>query len=247
MVPLFVGRNLIKLNSTASTNNYSTELIRTTNVIEGTIVWALEQTAGRGQRGNIWESEAGKNLTFSLILLPHFISIDQQYYITKITALAVYDFLTDEHNLKGVSIKWPNDVYVGEKKIAGILIENSISRQNISSSIIGIGLNVNQQDFHVSGAGSLSLLTGKTYDLNDCLTSLSKYIEKWYLILRSMNFQHIDDYYIKVLKDYRKFRDFKLADKTINAKITGVSLSGKLILETETGKKLECGFKEILF
>ena len=124
MKTLFIGQNTIYLKSVDSTNSYASELLRQNNVPEGTLIYTFEQTKGRGQRGNSWESEPNKNIALSLVLHPSFLSADKQYLLSKITSLAVADLLAEmlESSAKEnkVKIKWPNDIYISEKKIGGI-------------------------------------------------------------------------------------------------------------------------------
>ena len=181
---LFTGQNIIEIASVDSTNNYIKNLLTTERPSEGTIVLAHTQSAGRGQMGNIWASEPGKNLTVSYVFYPSFLEATKQFYLNMAVALAVKDccelLLDDE-----VRIKWPNDIYYCDKKIAGILIENSISGSNLTSSIVGIGLNVNQAEFHPSlpNPSSLKLIKGKNFVVLDVLNQLSHFLEKYYLQL----------------------------------------------------------------
>src|SRR5687768_14177982 len=139
MTTLFIGKNVIELDSIDSTNSYSKELIIKEKPIEGTIITAREQLSGRGQMGNSWNAEAGKNLTLSIILYPDFLDADKQFYLNIAVCLAVKDFcesvLGDE-----IKIKWPNDVYHRDKKLGGILIENTIKGSQIASAVVGIGI-----------------------------------------------------------------------------------------------------------
>ena len=136
-------KNIIKKNQISSTNTVAIELLKKEELPEGTIIWADEQTKGRGQRGNSWESEPGTNLTISIILFPHFLKAEDQFLLSKVTSLAITDYLANRFNQ--VTIKWPNDIYVANDKIAGILIENSIIGSSFEYAVIGIGLNIGIQ------------------------------------------------------------------------------------------------------
>ena len=131
------------------------QLIKNTEVAEGTVVLAKEQTSGRGQVNNTWESSYGDNLLMSIVLYPEFLHAGNQFLLSKFVSLAIVDFLS--YYLENVTIKWPNDIYVGNKKIAGVLIENSLRGAFISSSVVGIGLNVNQTEFSSSIPNPTSL------------------------------------------------------------------------------------------
>lgn len=143
----------------------------------GFALMAREQTAGRGQRGNFWEAEPGMNITLSVMLRPDNLPAIRQFEISEAVALAVADTV-EASGIKGVAVKWPNDIYVGDRKIAGILIENSIRGANIAYSIAGIGLNVNQTVFRSDAPNpiSISLLTGKTYDLGEMAAAMVRRI-----------------------------------------------------------------------
>lgn len=134
----------------------------------GYALMALRQTAGRGQRGNSWEAEPGRNITLSLMLRPEEIDVSRQFEISEAVALGIVDLLRSL-GLEAVSVKWPNDIYVGNRKICGILIENALSGNRIARSIAGIGLNVNQTEFRSDAPNpvSISQLTGKEYDLRE--------------------------------------------------------------------------------
>lgn len=231
---LFIGHPIKILEQVNSTNSFAFDLIRESPPAEGFVVWAKEQFAGRGQRGTVWSSEPGSNLTFSVILRPHFLSVARQFQLTKAVALGIAGFVS--HCLKDdshVSIKWPNDIYVKNCKIAGILIENMVEQSTIKYSVAGIGLNVNQVVFDPSipNPVSLKMLTGKEFEPEDCLLQLCSFIEKQYLDLRATHYQQIDEAYSNLL--YRKgvWSDFNLKGEIIKGEIGGVNPAGHLILK----------------
>jgi len=231
---LFIGHPIKMLEQVNSTNSFAFDLIRESSPAEGYVVWAKEQFAGRGQRGTAWSSEPGSNLTFSVILRPHFLPIDRQFQLTKAIALGVAGFISHcLENHTDVSIKWPNDIYVKNCKIAGILIENVLEQSTIKYSVVGIGLNVNQMVFDPSLPNpiSLKMLTGKEFNLEDCLMQLCSFIEKQYLNLRATGYQQIDEAYHNLL--YRKgiWSDFNFKDEIIQGQINGVNATGHLILK----------------
>ncbi len=163
---MIIGSKLFLFESLPSTNSYAAFLLKNEVIPEGAIVSAEYQTTGRGQGSNIWESENGKNLLISIILYPSIIYPASQFLISMALSLGICDFL--KRFIPDCSIKWPNDIYVNDDKIAGILIENSIMGDKIESTIAGIGLNINQEKFLSDAPNpvSLSLITGKKYDLN---------------------------------------------------------------------------------
>ena len=172
---------LIHLSETHSTNLYLRHLKDVNRNVEvGVVVWSDLQTSGRGQVGNKWESEHSQNLLFSFLLLPSNIDAKDQFIISQIVSLGIIDIL---NNLKtGFSIKWTNDIYFEDKKIAGMLIENDMSGRQIYSSIIGIGLNVNQENFsdEIPNAISLKNILGRSFDREELLYNILEKISFYY-------------------------------------------------------------------
>jgi len=245
---LFIGQNLVKLSSVASTNNYLKELVSNSGPLaEGTVIMADHQFAGKGQLQNVWESEAGKNLTISILLKPTFLGIEQQFELNKAVSLALLDVLTP---LLGdtVSIKWPNDILVADKKIAGILIENSVQGSRWKQAVVGIGLNVNQTQFspNLTRATSIKNILHRDCDLNSVLADLCVALEKRYLQVRAQKFEHLHRDYLQHLFKFGEQSKFRVGDAVIEAEISGVSPSGLLELHTSTGTQT-FGFKEIAF
>jgi BirA family biotin operon repressor/biotin-[acetyl-CoA-carboxylase] ligase len=233
---LFIGHSIKILERVNSTNSYALDFIKQSTPAEGYVVWAKEQFAGRGQRGAAWQSEPGSNLTFSIILRPQFLPIAEQFQLTKAIALGIAAFVA--HCLGDsthVRIKWPNDIYVKNCKIAGILIENVLEQSALKYSVVGIGLNVNQVVFDPSlpNPVSLKLLAGKDFNPEDCLMQLCSFIEKQYLDLRAMDYPQIDGAYYNLLYRRGIWSDYTLHGQQIRAKIEGVNPSGHLVLQQE--------------
>ena len=245
MDTLFIGKNIIELKSIDSTNTYAKELLDNEKPPEGTIIVAHEQHSGRGQMGNIWKAEARKNLTLSFILYPDFLDADKQFYLNMAISLAVKDFcesvLADE-----IKIKWPNDIYWHDKKLGGILIENTINGSCISSSVVGIGINVNQEEFDKALPNPVSLLQISNFEfkLSNLIEGLSVFIEKYYLQLRQQHFNFLDKGYTVALYRYQQTHQFKKGEHILRGEINGVAKDGKLILHSN-GKELRFAFKEI--
>ena len=239
--------NIIRLRKTVSTNNYLRELLASSReqLSEGMVVSADYQTKGRGQVGNVWESEDGKNILFSMLLFPSSIEANQQFVISKMVSLAVAGVLKEE--IDDVFIKWPNDIYCRDKKIAGILIENDLCGSNIQYSVIGIGLNVNQDSFMSNAPNPVSLkqITGKTYDREDLLKRIVKRIYMLYIQLLREELNCFDEDYKEALYRHDGLYDYKAADENFKASIVDVLPSGHLVLETEAGKKRTFAFKEV--
>lgn len=228
-----------------STNTLLLDLAQKTSQPEGTLVVTNKQTQGRGQRGNGWETAEGKNLTMSLLLKPNFLSIKDQFYLTIAVSLGVHDFLVDR--LVGdVKIKWPNDVMVGEKKITGILIENTLAGEKLQQSVVGIGLNVNQKLFSVATATSMALEGNKEFDLSTVLNGLMEKLEKRYLQLRSGKEEELKEAYLENLYRIGEEHTFIANNQSLIGKIEGVDEAGKLKINRD-GQVTYFGLKEISF
>lgn len=252
METLFIGKNLLFLHDVESTNTYAMNLLRNVNAMEGTIVYTDNQTKGKGQRGAVWSSDIALNITASVILKPRFLGIENTFYLSKISALAVYDVLTEmlANSQYDIKIKWPNDILVNRLKIAGILIENNFTNTTIQYSVIGIGLNVNQVEFGEFGnmATSLKLLTGKDYDRNMILERLCVYLEKWYFKLKEQKLTFIDESYMNCLFGIHQTLNFTDANhKSFSGKILGVTKGGLLNIELEDLSIKKFDIKEIKF
>jgi BirA family transcriptional regulator, biotin operon repressor / biotin---[acetyl-CoA-carboxylase] ligase len=224
---LFVGKNVVFVPECHSTNTLATQLSQNSSASEGTVIITHYQTAGRGQRGNAWEAEPGLNLTLSLILKPGFLMIRHQFLMNIMAALAVKDLLT-EFIPADISIKWPNDILVHKKKICGILIENQLQGQSIQSSVVGIGLNVNQVDFEFDSATSIQREAKRHFVLGDLFEKLLGYVEARYLQLKQNKSDDLKAEYLKNL--YRRGERHTYADDTgtFTGEIVGVDDEGKL-------------------
>ncbi len=245
---LFVGQNLVALKEVDSTNTFLKNLLsNSTPVPEGTVIMAESQYAGRGQQQNRWNSEPGKNLTFSLLLQPVFLSPLNQFYLTQVISLGVAETLNIIAG-GGISIKWPNDIYYNDKKLGGILIENILQGSQIKYAVVGIGLNVNQQEFPqwVPNPVSLRQILHKDYDLRLLLSHLCSRIEGWYLRLKASKLADISAAYLALLYDYRQERSFRANGQEFIGTIAGVTQQGRLQVQQQGGLQ-EYNFKEIEF
>ena len=232
------------LDTTTSTNDDA----RDAKYHDGDIVWADFQTAGRGQRGHSWESRAGENLTFSVVLEPHFLPVAEQFMLLEAVALALADFFAQLG--VGTKIKWTNDIYVGDRKAVGILIEHSYSAGKLSRTVVGIGINVNQTDFSadIPNPISLSLLTGKKYDRRALLEQFEACLATRYLQLKNGEWETLQSDYHTALYRCDELHIFALPDGTrFKGIIRGVKAAGDLIVEGEDGVKKSYLFKEIEF
>jgi BirA family biotin operon repressor/biotin-[acetyl-CoA-carboxylase] ligase len=234
------------LNEVDSTNQEASRHLAKAE--EGSVWASLYQTAGRGQQTNVWESEPGENLLFSLLLRPAWLPAEEQFYISKVASLGVYDFLL-QHGIPS-TVKWPNDGYVNDKKIAGILIENHIMGNVVGASIIGIGLNVNQKQFSPKAAKPTSMLLEKdgVVAIKEALPVLLACILTRYEALKSGAVAQIDADYLAHLYRFNEWHWFFYnSGQGFRAKITGVQANGQLLLQGENGKTTPFAFKEISF
>ncbi len=246
MIPK-IGSYIERIEELDSTNSYASSLLLEQHPPEGSVILARKQKKGRGQSTNKWESEDDKNLTFSIILYPSFVNVVKQFEISKTISLGVVDFLKLHTNQ--VSIKWPNDIYAGKNKIAGILMEYSIHRNQISSCITGIGLNINQKEFFSKAPNPVSLtqLTGKTYNLEDCLSELLNKIDSRYRELIEGGFLKIDEAYERLLYQKDTWAFYSMKGNVFEGKITGVDEYGLLKIETREQGILKFDYKEVSF
>ena len=246
-----LGRNIIELESVSSTNLYLADLTVWQDVEEGTVVRTGYQTEGRGHGEAHWESEAGRNLLFSVLLRPAFLPVTNQFCLSKAISLALRDMLAEF--CSDVRIKWPNDLYIRDMKIAGILIENSIEGTLIKDSIAGIGLNVNQVSFPegLPNPTSLQLEIGKDIELSLVFNRLISRLNERYAQLQEQQFETIDKEYLLYLYKYMAETTFTESGGTgksrssFQARITGVMDSGEIVLQTIQGQSRAFSFKEI--
>ena len=231
-------------DKTASTNDDA----RDAKYRDGDIVWADFQTAGRGQRGHTWQSRAGENLTFSVVLEPTFLPVTEQFMLLEAVALALTDFFA----FLGVktAVKWTNDIYVGDKKAVGILIEHSYAGGKLARTIVGIGINVNQTDFpsDIPNPVSLALLTGKRYELETLLRDFEQSLGRRYEQLRRGEWDALQSDYHSALyrRDERHIYALPNGEK-FGGIIRGVKPQGELIVELDDGRVTSFLFKEIEF
>ena len=237
---------VIKLSATDSTNAYLKGLMSSNSLKDFTIVVADNQLAGRGQMGTVWGSEGGKNLTFSILKKFDNFFIEDQFQLSICVSLSIYTTLSNLQ-LPNLSVKWPNDILSGTSKICGILLENSLSGNKIQSSIIGIGLNVNQTAFNnLNNVSSLKLLLGKTFNLEELLqlllADLKVALEKFNTISEAQLFSD----YEKLMFRINKPSTFEDSDgNLIMGFIKGVSDQGKLLVALEDEIIQEFNLKEI--
>ena len=246
---LFVGQNFVTIKEVDSTNNFLKQLASNSKpVIEGTVIMAENQTAGRGQQQNGWHAEAGKNLTFSLLLKPSFLPVTQQFDLVRAVSLGVFDAL---HPLlgDGLKIKWPNDIYYGNRKLGGMLIENMIQGGQIKNAIVGIGLNINQEKFpdYLPNATSVRQILQQDYDLKTLLSDICHHIEAYYLNLKAGKTLFVRETYLTRLYWLNEQKKFKSKQGQFAGTIKSVRDNGILVVENNNHEELEFSLKEIEF
>jgi BirA family biotin operon repressor/biotin-[acetyl-CoA-carboxylase] ligase len=244
---VIIGKNIITLGETDSTNNYATRLVKAGSCPEGQVIVADLQLQGRGQINNTWESENGKNLLLSIVLYPNFLPIQFQFQISKVVTLGIFETLIKYTD--GVSVKWPNDIYIGPKKVAGVLIENSIMGSRIDTTIVGIGLNVNQLEFKSNALNPISLAQIVQYDIDKSviLKELIENIDRWYLLLCDGQLGIIDKTYLSVLYRLGKKANYTDKDGDFEGTIIDINPIGQLVVRKEDNVTREYHFKEIEF
>lgn len=237
--------NIITLEETTSTNTYLRSM---PDAPHATVVATRRQSAGRGQRGNTWESQTGANLTFSILMRPANIPAVSQMAISRAVSLAIVHWL-DSYlpDSMEATIKWPNDIYVGERKICGILIENTITGSHIDRSVIGVGININQSEFYSDAPNpvSLSQLTGRTYPLDELLKEVSQEI---ITLVEAEDNSHGNltvDSYMSHLWRREGLHPYRDANGTFTASIDSVAADGTLSLRRPDGSLSRYLFKEV--
>jgi BirA family transcriptional regulator, biotin operon repressor / biotin---[acetyl-CoA-carboxylase] ligase len=244
---MIIGSRFIFKENLDSTNAYAYRLLKLGPLPEGTVIHTNYQSAGKGQKGHSWESEDGKNLLFSIVLFPDQILPEDQFIISMMISLGICDFLG--RFVEDCTVKWPNDIYVEYDKIAGILIENSISGNRIESTIAGIGLNINQEGFLSDAPNpvSLRMLTGKSYDIGICLQRLVADIDKRYKQLLSGKLSEIKKEYISSLYQLNEWHNYKTDFGILYGRIISVTDNGRLQIEDSYKNIHEFSFREVDF
>lgn len=245
LTTIFTGRNIIRLHETDSSNSSLSELSKREYLPEGTALLADYQTGGRGQSGASWYSSRGKNLLVSYLFFPHSLPPESLFILNKSVAVGIYDCLLSYQILP--VIKWPNDILVNEKKIAGVLIENVLRGSQIQYCIIGIGLNVNEDSFPaiVSNGISMKNLLGHSIDILEVFYALSNCLEAAYLAIRGKQNDLINTKYHENLYRWNIPSNYCIMNKPVKATIIKADNNGCLQLVSESGQQVIVKNKEI--
>lgn len=243
---LFLGKDIHFLPDCHSTNDMALQALRQKEATEGSIFITNHQTRGKGQRGNSWETKPGENLTFSLVLQPKFLDLSEQFLLNMAISNAIRRCF--QEYVPGLLVKWPNDLVIpGFGKIGGILIENLVGSKGWEYAVVGIGLNINQNQFASPQATSLSMVTGNTYPLEELFKLLVVHLEQAYIALKKGKNAVLTQEYLQHLYLIEKWAVFKVDEQELEGKIIGLTEIGNLLLELPSGRQQSFGIKEISF
>ncbi len=240
-----IGSTVIHHDRVSSTNSVASAMMREEKPEEGTVITASYQESGRGQAGNRWESEPGKNLLMSVILYPEMVKPEEQFVILQAVSLAVRDLVSIYSS--DVAVKWPNDIYAGKDKIAGILIEHSIIGHRLAGSVAGIGLNVNQRVF-TGGAPnpvSLAMLTGISHDLARITRELTALLDSRYRMVTGGEWSGLAEEYHRALFRRGGWHSYTDSRGLFRGMIESVRNDGMLMMRRDDGTVSEYAFKEV--
>ena len=233
-----IGTPLIEIDRVDSTNSYAERALLNQELVEGTVIWAHAQTKGKGQNENAWLSEPGKNLTCTILLTPRFLPPEHQFMINKVISLGCLDFVRSRlreagDKLTEPSIKWPNDIYLGSRKLGGILITSRVMGPVLETLLAGIGININQELFSPELPNPVSLvqILGKRSDLKESLTILCQCISNRYEKLREGKILTIENDYRASLLGIGEWKNFSSRNEIIRGRISGVDEFGRLQIE----------------
>lgn len=226
---LFTGQKLVYVPECHSTNSLLAEMLQETELPEGSVLITDHQTKGRGQRGNRWESGQGENLTFSLLLRPKFLPTRDQFQLSMAVALGIASGL--KHWVgNSLALKWPNDLMTDDRKLGGVLIENQSQGTQLTASIVGIGINVNQRVLPFPHACSVIQVVGSPVELNDVFARIAAGVEAKYMQLRSGAHDLIRDEYLTLLYRRGVSHPFEADGRTFTGVIDGVDDTGRLLV-----------------
>jgi BirA family biotin operon repressor/biotin-[acetyl-CoA-carboxylase] ligase len=233
----FIGQNIIYFNQVDSTNTFAIELMKQNMADDGTVVIAEFQGKGRGQSKNVWVSEAFENLLFSVVLKPVTNFNADPFTLNKTIALSIHSTLKSLLPESKVRIKWPNDIFIDNRKVAGILIENNFTGHKLNFCIAGIGLNVNQKFEYIEelNATSLTEKSGNTIDRQYLLTLLLEKIESNYLLLLDGHKETLNKQFDEALLSHQEISEFNSQNGKFEAMVMGCDADGRLLLKHQDG------------
>lgn len=248
-----IGDHIIELEVCDSTNKYAADLLAVGEAAHGTVILAHEQTAGTGQRGRVWISGPRRDIAMSIVLMPERMKASEQFALAQVAALAVHDVVTEAmrasvgRHQERVRIKWPNDVLIDRRKVAGILVQNEVSGQRLTSSVIGIGMNVNSNDLEADfNATSLRMETATEHDRMQLVRELSRRVQHWWNTHLTRPAE-LGTRYAELLWSKGRFADLELDGEPFSARPMGVDADGRLLVEDENGQVAAHGLDRLRF
>ena len=241
---------IIKIDVVDSTNDVAVKLLEKKSLNDGDIILANDQIHGRGHGSNKWESEPGRNLTFSICFKPCKFEAQSQFMLTQMLSLAISDVVCHLTGSKDVKIKWPNDIYIGDGKVAGMLVQNFIAGSKIDTVIAGIGLNVNQKVFKSDAPNPVSLInfTSCELDVPKVLNEVLAKVDEYYSPSPDEPLKELlNKKYLERLYKYMLLSDYKTGDILFKGKITGIDEYGRLLIIDENNQNRVFAHKEVVF
>ena len=238
------GFGVMEYEEVASTNSLA-EKLPLSELKDKQVILTWRQTQGRGQATNRWESAPGKNISMTVIFRPERLEAGKQFAVSMVIALGCLDFLS--HYVEGVTVKWPNDVYVGERKISGILIEHRVAGAHIQSSLCGIGVNINQEQFLSDAPNPVSLfqLLGRELPLQEVLEELLECIGTRYEQIH--RYAELENDFLRHMYRSTGIYDFEDERGIFRASVGGIDEYGQLILKDTDGRERVYAFKEVRY
>ncbi len=246
--PLFTLDQRVRLQQTDSTNSHAFRLLPG-RPAEGTVIQAEFQEKGRGQKGNVWTAAPGLNLMFSVILYPTFLPLNRMFQLSKAVSLALHQCVQRFLPHKRLQIKWPNDLLLENKKVAGILIENQLEGTVLKASVIGVGLNVNQQVFApelAEKACSLRHFTHEDLDRDALLITFLACLSQQYQELQTQDYSRLDRTYYDHLYGYQEWIQLQDKEGVFQGQVVGLDSQGRLAIQKDQSLRYY-DFKEVQF
>jgi BirA family transcriptional regulator, biotin operon repressor / biotin---[acetyl-CoA-carboxylase] ligase len=241
-----MGKSVVFLPNCHSTNEEAKRFCRNHRPQEGTVFVTDYQRSGKGQQGNVWVSEEGKNLLFSVVLYPKFLLPQDQFYLNIVASLALQKAISQLLPAHKIKVKWPNDLYGDDHKMAGILIESALSGNQIDHAVVGIGLNVNQTHFHLPLATSMAIASGKKWEREDVLEQVLLSLESGYNQLRDGQLSALMAEYEKHLYKLHEPHTFRLENTSREGTVLGITPQG-LLRVYMNGREQTFRFKELVW
>lgn len=236
---------IIHVTETSSTNDEVKSLEAEGSKTPFLVSWADFQNSGRGQRGNSWESEAGENLLFSILAHPLSLPANRQFVISEVVSLSLCQSLNQLY--EGFRVKWPNDIYYGQSKVAGVLIENKLEKSLVQQTVAGIGLNVNQTIFRSEAPNPISLqqILGHEVNREALLSQILEHFDSLWGLLESGGEEELKQLYFHNLFRSEGYHRYRSAEGIFEAAIRGIEPDGHLVLAERDGREHRFAFKEV--